>query len=60
MAVDPELTEALKADRQPWWGIAVNMVPAFIFVVGLSRLESGDLGEQFVMPVAWPRSSPWR
>lgn len=51
MAIDPELDEILRSERQPWWRIAVNMVPAFVFVVGLSRLESGSLGERFVIPV---------
>lgn len=51
MAIDPELTEVLTADRQPWWRIVVNTVPPFLFVVGLSWLESGNLSEQFVMPV---------
>jgi hypothetical protein len=52
MAIDPELLEAMRDQAVPKWQFVTNLVSGVAFWGGLTSLQSGRLGEQFVVPIA--------
>lgn len=52
MAIDPELLEAMRAQRVPRWQFVTNVICTIAFWGGLARLQSGQVDAQFLVPIA--------